>query len=283
MDSQSSQYILDWAASDLSTLIDPSDDHIEEIQTCPNYEDFDHFALGTLAKTLSDGLEGKIFSLSLADNLESTEKRKVLTERLEKSIDKTKIELNLVKDELNTRPTPTQVIRQNFPFPRAVQEYVKDLNLSLLSQILGGSFGDSRSEFHQRYLTFVEYCRSYDVTYGQIEQVFRLFLRGPMLTFWLDLETSVSTIEKLRSLLTINFQGPTISDRLKQLRQFERNPSETLQSAILRLGIILDKTESLVPQHQRDSRKELILCSAISRLAIPPVRSIIERFKGAKG
>ena len=74
MDSQSSQYILDWAASDLSTLIDPSDDHIEEIQTNPNYEDFDHFALGTLAKTLSDGLESKVFSLSLADNLESTEK-----------------------------------------------------------------------------------------------------------------------------------------------------------------------------------------------------------------
>ena len=100
-----------------------------------------------------------------------------------------------------------------------------------------------------------------------------------MLTFWLDLETSVSTIEKLRSLLTIYFQGPSISDRLKQLKQFERSPSETLQSAILRLGIILDKTESLVPQHQRDSRRELILCSAISRLAIPTVRSKIESFR----
>ena len=46
MDSQSSQYILDWTASDLSTLIDPSDDQIEEIQANPNYEDFDHFAPG---------------------------------------------------------------------------------------------------------------------------------------------------------------------------------------------------------------------------------------------
>ena len=80
MNSQFSQYILEWAASDLSTLIDPSDEHIEEIQTNPNYEDFDHFAQGTLAKTLSDGLESKVFSLSLADNLESTEKRKILTE-----------------------------------------------------------------------------------------------------------------------------------------------------------------------------------------------------------
>ena len=157
-------------------MIDPSDDQFEEIQANPNYEDFDHFALGTLAKTLSDGLESKVFSLSLAGNLESTEKRKILTERLEKSIDKTKTELNLVKNELNTRLTPSQAIRQNFPFPRAAQEYVKDLNLSLLSQILGGSFGGSGSEFQQRYLTFVEYCRSYDVTYGQIEQVFRIFL-----------------------------------------------------------------------------------------------------------
>ena len=148
----------------------------------------------------------------------------------------------------------------SFPLPRTVPEFVKDVNFSLLSQILNGSLGSNSSEFYQRYLTFIEYSRSHDITFGQVEEIFRIFLRHDMLSFWLDQDAEMSTLEKLRGLLTIFFKGPTISDRLRQIKEFERGQSESLESAILRLTLLLDKTEMLSPVNkERHDAKSLSL------------------------
>ena len=146
---------------------------------------------------------------------------------------------------------------------------MKDIDLSLLSQILSGSFGTDRSEFYQRYLTFVEYCRSHDLTCHQLEQVFRMLLRSDMLSYWMDQDPGLSTSEKLKGLLTIFFKGPSISDRLRALKDFQKEQSESIESAILRLGLLLDKTETLFPIQQRESRREFFIHKAISRLSPP--------------
>ena len=272
--------ILDWNDSDLSTLVDTvADDQIEDIPLHQRYEDLDHYTLEVIAKNLTDGIENRTFSLSLAENIDSKDKKHILTQKLEKSIDRTKAELSMVQQELNGRPEISRSLRDSFPLPRTVSEFVKDINLSLLSQILSGSFGSNRSEFHQRYLTFIEYCRSYDLTWGQLEQIFRMFLRDDMLTYWMDIENDTPTIEKLKGLLTIFFKGPSISDRLRQIKEFERSQAESLESAILRLGLLLDKTETLFPRQHRESRREIFISNAISRLSHPMVRSKIERFK----
>ena len=158
-------------------------------------------------------------------------------------------------------------------------EYLKDINLALLSQILNGSFGSDTSEFYHRYLTFIEFSRSHDITFGQIEEIFRIFLRHDMLTFWLNQDTEMLTLEQLRRLLTIYFKGPTVSDRLRQIKEFERGISESLESAILRLTLLLDKTEMLFPRKHRETRREIFVSNAISRLSHPLVRPKVERFK----
>ena len=280
MDPSIPKNILDWNDSDIGTLIDTSsEDQTDDMVFNQRYEELDHFSLGVMAKNLSDGIESRTFSLSLAENIDSMDKKKVITQRLERSINRNKAELNLVKEELNARPEIRQPMKSSYPLPRTVSEFVKDVNLSLISQILNGSFGQNRSEFYQRYLTFTEYCRSTDLTSGQIDQVFRMFLRDDMLTFWIDQEPELSTQEKLQGLLTIFFKGPSVSDRLRQLKDFERNEGESLQSTILRLSLLLDKTETLFPLQHRASRREVFISNAISRLAHPLVRSKVERFK----
>ena len=94
----------------------------------------------------------------------------------------------------------------------------------------------------------------------------------------MDQDTDMPTLEKLKGLLTLFFKGPSISDRLKQLIDFKRGESETLESAILRLGILIDKTQMIFPPQQRESRREIFISTAISRLSHPLVRSKIERF-----
>ena len=230
--------ILDWNESDISTLVDTSsEDQADDTLFNQRYEDLDQLSLGVMAKNLSDGIESRTFSLSLAENIDSMDKKKALTQKLEKSINRNKAELNLVKQELDARPDVRQPIKSAYPLPRIVSEFVKDVNLSLLSQILNGSFGENRSEFYQRYLTFIEYCRSYDLTSGQVDQVLRMFLREDMLIFWMDQEPGLPTLEKLQGLLTIFFKGPSISDRLRQLKDFQREESESLESTILRLSL----------------------------------------------
>ena len=195
---------------------------------------------------------------------------------LERSLDRSKYELHRVREEIKSRPEVSKLMAPSFPLPRTVPEFVRDINLSLLSQILNGSLGSNSSEFYQRYLTFIEYSRSHDITFGQVEEIFRIFLRHDMLSFWLDQDAEMSTLEKLRGLLTIFFKGPTISDRLRQIKEFERGQSEPLESAILRLTLLLDKTEMLFPRKQRETRREIFISNAISRLSHPLVRPKIE-------
>ena len=198
---------------------------------------------------------------------------------MERSLDRSRHELHRVREELKARPELDRFMAPTFPLPRTVSEFVKDTNLSLLSQILNGSFGADASEFYQRYLTFIEFSRSHDITLGQVEEIFRMFLRHDMLSYWLDQDADMSTLEKLRGLLTIFFKGPTVSDRLRQIKEFERGQSESLESAILRLSLLLDKTEMLFPRKQRETRREIFISNAISRLSHPLVRPKIERFK----
>ena len=47
-----------------------------------------------------------------------------------------------------------------------------------------------------------------------------------------------------------------MSDRLRQIKEFERKQSESLESAILRLTLLLDKTETLFPNIGMLSFKE---------------------------
>ena len=280
MDPSIPKNIIDWDESDLTTLIDTgTEDQFEEIPSNQRYEDLDHQSLEVIAKNLSDGIENRSFSLSLAENIESMEKKGAITKRLERSLDRSRYELHRVREELKSRPEVPRLTTHSFPIPRTVPEFVKDINLTLLSQILNGSFGLDTSEFYHRYLTFIEFSRSHDITFGQIEEIFRIFLRHDMLTYWLDQDTEMSTLEKLRGLLTIYFKGPTVSDRLRQIKEFERGQSESLESAILRLTLLLDKTEMLFPRKQRETRREIFVSNAISRLSHPLVRPKVERFK----
>ena len=280
MDPSVPKNVIDWDASDLTTLIDTgTEDQLEEMPNHQGYEDLDHQSLEVMAKNLSEGIENRTFSLSLAENIESMEKKGAIMKNLERSLDRSKHELQRVREEIKSRPEVSKLMAPSFPLPRTVPEFVKDINLSLLSQILNGSLGSNSSEFYQRYLTFIEYSRSHDITFGQVEEIFRIFLRHDMLSFWLDQDAEMSTLEKLRGLLTIFFKGPTISDRLRQIKEFERGQSESLESAILRLTLLLDKTEKLFPRKQRETRREIFISNAISRLSHPLVRPKIERFK----
>ena len=280
MDPSVPKNVIDWDASDLTTLIDTgTEDQLDEMPNHQRYEDLDHQSLEVMAKNLSEGIENRTFSLSLAENIESMEKKGAIMKNLERSLDRSKYELHRVREEIKSRPEVSKLMAPSFPLPRTVPEFVKDINLSLLSQILNGSLGSNSSEFYQRYLTFIEYSRSHDITFGQVEEIFRIFLRHDMLSFWLDQDAEMSTLEKLRGLLTIFFKGPTISDRLRQIKEFERGQSESLESAILRLTLLLDKTEMLFPRKQRETRREIFISNAISRLSHPLVRPKIERFK----
>ena len=104
MDPCNSKSILDWDGSDLTTLLDTgTENHEDEIHVNQRYEDLDHLSLGLIAKNLADGIETRTFSLSLAENIDSLDKKSALTKQLERSLDKNRSELHRVKDELNSR------------------------------------------------------------------------------------------------------------------------------------------------------------------------------------
>ena len=157
MDPSVPKNVIDWDASDLTTLIDTgTEDQLDEMPNHQRYEDLDHQSLEVMAKNLSEGIENRTFSLSLAENIESMEKKGAIMKNLERSLDRSKYELHRVREEIKSRPEVSKLMAPSFPLPRTVPEFVKDINLSLLSQILNGSLGSNSSEFYQRYLTFIE-------------------------------------------------------------------------------------------------------------------------------
>ena len=100
-----------------------------------------------------------------------------------------------------------------------------------------------------------------------------------MMIFFIELESGINIIEKLRQLLTVYYQGPSLNDRIWQLNAFERKSQEPIAAAILRLSRLLDQTESLVPTSHGQSRKELMLSNAICQLALPGAKHRVEKFK----
>lgn len=68
-----------------------------------------------------------------------------------------------------------------------------------------------------------------------------------MMIFFMELQSGLNIVEKLRQLLTVYHQGPSLSDRVLHLSTFELKPLEPIADAILRLTRLLDQTESLVP------------------------------------
>ena len=100
-----------------------------------------------------------------------------------------------------------------------------------------------------------------------------------MMIFFMELESGINIIEKLRQLLIVYHQGLSLSDRIWQLNTFERTPLEPIAAAILRLTRLLDQTESLVPTSHRQSRKELMLSNAICQHALPGAKHRVEKFK----
>ena len=117
-----------------------TEDQLEEIPFNQRYEDLDHQSLEVIAKNLSDGIENRSFSLSLAENIESMEKKGAITKKLERSLDRSRYELHRVREELKSRPEVPGLTAHSFPNSLTVPEFVKDINLALLSQILNGSF-----------------------------------------------------------------------------------------------------------------------------------------------
>ena len=146
MDSSVPKNVIDWDASDLGTLIDTgTEDQLEDLHIHQRYEDLDHQSLEVMAKNLCEGIENRTFSLSLAENIESIEKKGAITKNLERSLDRSRHELHRVREELKARPEVGPFMAPAFPLPRTVSEFVKDTNLSLLSQILNRSFGSNAS------------------------------------------------------------------------------------------------------------------------------------------
>ena len=174
-----------------------------------------------------------------------------------------------MRSELNRRtqiPSPGQ---EKFVFPRIAPEFSEKVDLNLLSQLLGGNFGENKEEFRDKYLTFVQFSHTHKITASQIEEIFRLFLKSDMMIFFMELDPGTHILEKLRQLLIVYYQGPSLNDRIWQLTTFERKSQEPIAAAILRLSRLLDPTETLVPISHRQSRKELMLSSAICQLALP--------------
>ena len=149
MDSSVPKNVIDWDASDLGTLIDTgTEDQLEDWHIHQRYEDLDHQSLEVMAKNLCEGIEIRTFSLSLAENIESIEKKGAITKNLERSLDRSRHELHRVKEELKARPEVDRFMAPTFPLPRTVSEFVKDTNLFFHSQSLYWSFGTNVAKFY---------------------------------------------------------------------------------------------------------------------------------------
>ena len=268
--------ILDWNVDELSSHLEDFDLEIPD----PNYEEIEENSLIALIKFTHDCIEQKTLSLSL---IQSKGEKEILgldlVEKLEKSISRSKNEIEKMRSELNRRtqiPSPGQ---EKFVFPRIAPEFSEKVDLNLLSQLLGGNFGENKEEFRDKYLTFVQFSHTHKITASQIEEIFRLFLKSDMMIFFMELDPGTHILEKLRQLLIVYYQGPSLNDRIWQLTTFERKSQEPIAAAILRLSRLLDQTETLVPISHRQSRKELMLSSAICQLALPGAKHRVEKFK----
>ena len=122
MDPTTPKNILDWNDSDLNTFVSTSTEvQVEEVPFHQRYKDVDQSSLDKIVNNLSDGIENRTISLSLDENIEWIDKRKSLTQALLRSIDKNKVEFEIVKQELNTRPNFHQSMKSSFPLPLTVR------------------------------------------------------------------------------------------------------------------------------------------------------------------
>ena len=153
-----------------------------------------------------------------------------------------------MRSEIHRRPSVDVPTLNAYAYPRIVLEYTRSLDFTLLSQVLGGNLGNTMDEFKSRYLTLVEFSKTHAMTGTQMDEVLRLFLRGDMLSFYLDLEPDTPILDKIHRLLVVFYNAPTIVDRLRQLKNFRRAPLESLESAVMRLSIVIDNTQALIPE-----------------------------------
>jgi len=79
--------------------------------------------------------------------------------------------------------------------------------------------------------------------------------------------------ESLQTILDVfvDKYGPilTLQDYLEKLESFQRLPNETISSAMVRLNILIDKTQSSVSPNERELRKILLKDQYIMKLAYP--------------
>ena len=268
--------VLDWTVEELSSHLEDFD-----LEICdPNYEEIEENSLIALIKFTHDCIEQKTFSLSL---IQSKGEKEILgldmVEKLEKSILRSKNEIEKMRSELNRRTQTPSPGQEKFVFPRIAPEFSEKVDLNLLSQLLGGTFGENKEAFRDKYLTFVQFSHTHKITASQIEEIFRLFLKSEMLIFFMELDHGIHILEKIRQLLVVYYQGPSLNDRIWQLNAFERKSQEPIAAAILRLSRLLDQTETLVPTSHRQSRKELMISNAICQLALPGAKHRVEKFK----
>ena len=116
------KHVLEWEPSDLNTIAD-LDESLEEDSPELRYENCDHESLTIMIKNLSDSLDHRLMSLSLVENLEASEKKKELVERMEKSVRKIKIDLGHMRTELHRRPAVNVPTLNAYAYPRIVLEY----------------------------------------------------------------------------------------------------------------------------------------------------------------
>ena len=133
--------VLDWTVEELSSHLEDFDLEISD----PNYEEIEENSLIALIKFTHDCIEQKTFSLFL---IQSKGEKEILgldmVEKLEKSILRSKNEIEKMRSELNRRTQTPSPGQEKFVFPRIAPEFSEKVDLNLLSQLLGALLGKTR-------------------------------------------------------------------------------------------------------------------------------------------
>lgn len=87
-------------------------------------------------------------------------------------------------------------------------------------------------------------------------------------------------LEKILEAFVDRF-GPisSINDYLNKLESFERDPGENIASCMVRLEILIDKTQTCVPENQREMRKNILKNQYLLALAHPKAKQKVKNAK----
>ena len=99
-------------------------------------------------------------------------------------------------------------------------------------------------------------------------QALDILLCGDIYDFYSSIRDK--PLSRMLNMLSDRFvKHDSISTYQKSLRNFQREPNETLQSCMQRYGDLITKTEKIHPAHTRETRRELVLHQTLLRICSP--------------